>query len=102
MENGNIPMIEKASPEVKVPAIAALIKFRPDGRISEVLIIADSDKDTAIAEYGLARIVRPACWGWLRYLCSLRERSRPPRETNGYAGTQYENFKVLPLGISSK
>lgn len=57
--------------------VGALIEFTKDGRVKAVYMIGANDQDQAIAEHGLARIVQPRCWNWLRRLLK-GDRCRKP------------------------
>lgn len=48
--------------------IGAHIHMDRRGRITRIYLIADSETECGVVEWGLARITRPATWGWLSRL----------------------------------
>jgi len=45
--------------------IGALIEFNTQGRVTAVYVVGNSDREQAVAEYGLCSICQPRVRGWL-------------------------------------
>lgn len=52
--------------------VGALLEFDEEsGRVKQILLIADSDKEEELAAYALARITNPRVWYWLKRLVRI-------------------------------
>ncbi len=55
---------------------AALVRFDRSGRVESVYLVANSERDQVLVEWGLRRIMRPNVWYWLRWLLGRRKDHR--------------------------
>ncbi len=52
---------------------AALVRFDRSGRVESVYLVANSERDQVLVEWGLRRIMRPNVWSWLRWLLGRKK-----------------------------